>query len=94
MFASVRTKTMFPLLQKELYACDGIRKGGEMNKGNIKRSTGTQKIQIPVRFLNAERKEAQEHKNFSGKLGGGGHRTIKAIFPFHYPQHYLNRICR
>lgn len=43
---------------KKSDACDGIRKGGQMNKGNIKKSLGTQKIKIPIRLLNAERKEA------------------------------------
>lgn len=85
MFASVRTKTVFLLLQKEL--C--VRWNKEMRRDEQGKH---EKISRNTENSNAERKEAKEHKNFSGKRGS--HRTIKEIFQFHYLQHYLNTTCR
>lgn len=55
-FAILAPQQYFCYWEKS-YACEGIRKGGEMNKGNIKRSMEN-KIQTPDKLLDAERKEA------------------------------------
>lgn len=66
-FASVRT--MFLLLQKELWMRWNKERRREEQGKHQKISRNTENSNT-ARFLNAERKKAQEHKNFSGKLRG------------------------